>query len=102
MLLGRAIMGLSVGAAFVCVGLYIVEVVPAGNRGCFMAFEGVFFNIGISGAYWVSYGLSFTAWASSWRLPMGLAAVVPLTCLPLLAFPSVPESPRWLLQMGKE
>lgn len=99
-LAARAMQGTAVGFGFVCVGLYLAEVVPAHSRGLFVALETVFLNVGITLAFVVSYLLSFTIYAENWRLAVALAALPPSICVTLAW--KLPESPRWLRLAGRE
>jgi len=100
LLAARALQGTAVGFGFVCVGVYLAEIVPAHSRGLFVTLESVFLNVGITLATVVVYALSFTIHAENWRLPVALAALPPSICMTLLW--RLPESPRWLRLAGNE
>lgn len=92
---------------------YISEVSPASRRGLFLALctdfsivfaqavaGGVSFTAHEMCAAWpaaVVCGSSGTAW---WRVLMGLGLPPALTMV--LALPFLPESPRWLVQQGRQ
>lgn len=99
-LAARALQGTAVGFGFVCVGLYLAEVVPAHSRGFFVTLETVFLNVGMALASVVVYLLSFTIYVHNWRLAVALAALPPSICVTMVW--KLPESPRWLRLAGRE
>ncbi|KAI0595396.1 general substrate transporter [Biscogniauxia sp. FL1348] len=50
-------------------------------------------------ANWLSYALAFHGGAWQWRFPMAFQLIFPCIIFPILPF--VPESPRWLLLVGR-
>jgi SP family arabinose:H+ symporter-like MFS transporter len=91
--------GLAIGVASMLAPLYIAEVAPAAMRGRLVALNQMTIVSGILLAYLVNWGFSF-AGESSWRW-MFAAAAVP-AALFLIALFFVPESPRWLVEKGRE
>jgi SP family myo-inositol transporter-like MFS transporter 13 len=100
MILGRAIVGIAVGAGSFVAPLYIAELAPAPFRGRLMTLNVLFITIGQVVAYIV--GWAFVQWASAetaWRWIVGLgAAPAALQCLTMIF---MPETPRWLVMVER-
>ncbi len=97
-LLARFVGGLAIGAGSVLAPLYIAEVAPARNRGRLVSLNQMAIVSGILIAYLVNWRLSFLG-ETSWRWMFAVAAV-PSVALVIAVF-FVPESPRWLVEMGR-
>jgi SP family arabinose:H+ symporter-like MFS transporter len=104
-LIARFISGLGIGASSMICPVYIAEIAPEKWRGRL----GTLFQLGIvTGIFLTLFinklvqGLGDEAWntASGWRWMLGLE-VVPALVFIFLLF-TVPESPRWLAQKGRE
>ncbi len=104
-LAARFISGLGIGASSMICPVYIAELAPAAWRGRL----GSLFQLGIvTGIFLTLFfnaliqGLGDEAWntASGWRWMLG-AEVAPAALLLTVLF-FVPESPRWLVQAGRE
>lgn len=95
----RFIGGIAIGIASMLAPLYIAEVSPARIRGRLVSLNQMAIVTGILLAYVVNWALSF-AGAASWRW-MFAAAVIPSLGLFVGVF-FVPESPRWLMEKGRE
>ena len=93
---GRLLVGFGVGVAAVAAPLYAAELAPAAWRGRFVSAYQLAITIGIFLAYLVDGWLAKT---DAWRWMLGAAAVpgMLLFAVALIA----PESPRWLLKMGR-
>ncbi|MBB5634555.1 SP family arabinose:H+ symporter-like MFS transporter [Pedobacter cryoconitis] len=116
LILARMLGGMGVGVASIVAPLYISEIAPASIRGRLVTFYQLAITAGILIAYLTNAGLlnlSFTYHHQSlgslldyilikevWRAMLGLGFVPSLLFLTGLLF--VPESPRWLIQQGKE
>lgn len=104
-LAARFISGLGIGASSMICPIYIAELAPAETRGRL----GTLFQLGIvTGIFltlfvnaWIQ-GRGDETWntALGWRWMLG-AEVAPAALLLALLF-FVPESPRWLIQAGRE
>lgn len=93
----RFVLGLAVGLAAFAAPLYLAEIAPPAQRGLLVSTYQLLVTVGILVAY-----LSDTAWSSSgdWR---GMFAVLAIPGAVFLAAGFfLPESPRWLLQHGRE
>ena len=104
-LLARFISGLGIGASSMICPVYIAEMAPKAWRGRL----GSLFQLGIvSGIFLTLFinariqGLGNESWNTStgWRWMLGAEVVPALLLLGLLFF--VKESPRWLIQAGRE
>ena len=102
--LARMLGGLAVGAAAIVSPLYIAEISPAPIRGRLVALQQIAIISGmvvVAIVNWVIALQGDHAWnvTTGWRWMFGsetLPAVLFLACLTL-----VPESPRWLIKMGR-
>jgi sugar porter (SP) family MFS transporter len=94
----RFIGGLAIGVASVLAPVYIAEVAPREIRGRLVGLNQMAIVSGILLAYSVNWGLSFLG-SSGWRWMFASAAVPSVAFL--LALFRVPESPRWLIEMGR-
>jgi SP family arabinose:H+ symporter-like MFS transporter len=95
----RFIGGLAIGIASLLAPLYIAEISPAAIRGRLVALNQMAIVSGILLAYLSNWLLSFLG-AESWRWMFLTAAVPSLGFLWGLFY--VPESPRWLVEMGRD
>ncbi len=96
LVVGRLVVGFGVGVAAVAAPLYGAELAPAAFRGRFVSAYQLAITIGIFLAYLVDGWLSA---GDSWRMMLGIS-LVPGGLLMLVAL-LAPESPRWLVKMGR-
>ena len=100
MVIGRAVVGLAVGAGSFVVPLYIAELAPAPFRGRLMTLNILFVTIGQVVAYVI--GWAFVTWGDAntgWRWIVGLGAVPAVVQVVVMFF--MPETPRWLVMVGR-
>lgn len=97
--LARLVGGLAIGLASTLSPLYIAEISPARIRGLLVSVNQLAIVTGILLSYSVNYGLT-GAGPENWRWMFASAAVP--SAFFLLALLFVPESPRWLVQKGRE
>ena len=57
-------------------------------------------GVGITAAYWIDFGMSYTQGSIAWRLPISLQLILAMSVVILLF--GLPESPRWLCKRGRE
>ncbi|MGA7321875.1 MAG: sugar porter family MFS transporter [Candidatus Sulfotelmatobacter sp.] len=95
----RMVGGLAIGLASTLSPLYIAEISPARIRGLLVSVNQLAIVTGILLSYSVNYGLT-GAGPANWRWMFASAAVP--SAFFLLTLLSVPESPRWLVQKGRE
>jgi sugar porter (SP) family MFS transporter len=99
MLIGfRFVLGLSVGTASFVAPLYISEVSAPRVRGGLVSFNQLAITTGILLSYLVNF--AFNDVAGNWRWMLGVA-VIPGVAL-AVGMLTVPHTPRWLMQKGRE
>ncbi|KAI0742980.1 general substrate transporter [Daedaleopsis nitida] len=98
----RIINGIGTGYLNAIVPVWSAEVATHTSRGAFIASEFTLNIFGVVVAYWLEFALGFVGDGRSqvrWRFPIAFQIV------PVLAFmaciPLMPESPRWLIKMGR-
>jgi MFS family permease len=101
-LIARIIGGLGVGIAILVAPMYIAEIAPRKLRGTLVTFNQLNIVLGISIAYFSNYYFQQTIADPDlkWRIMLGVEAVPAIIYLALLF--TVPRSPRWLMQKGKD
>ncbi|BGP43149.1 hypothetical protein JCM10449v2_007173 [Rhodotorula kratochvilovae] len=97
---GRVIAGLAVGIASAIVTVYQAEISKPSIRGRIVSIQQLAITVGIFLQYFVQYGCSYIDGTASFRLPWTLQ-VIPGVILGSLMF-VFPESPRWLMEKGRE
>jgi MFS family permease len=86
--------------------LYNAELAPPEVRGFLVALQQLCTTIGIMAAYWIAYGSAYIGGTGAgqsdlaWRLPLIMQGV-PAVILSVGVW-SMPFSPRWLMNNGKE
>lgn len=93
----RVVLGLAVGIATAMIPVYISEIAPARSRGSFASLFQLMITVGVLAASIASYYLST---AGGWRWMFAIGAVPALVMLAGAFF--LPESPRWLVNAGRE
>jgi len=97
--IARLIGGIAIGMASTLSPLYIAEISPPRNRGFLVSLNQFAIVTGILLSYSVNYLLT-GAGPANWRWMFASAAVPSIFFLLTLVF--IPESPRWLVQKGRE
>jgi sugar porter (SP) family MFS transporter len=97
--IARIVGGVAIGIASTLSPLYIAEISPARSRGLLVSLNQLAIVTGILLSYSVNYLLT-GAGASNWRWMFASATVPSVGFLLTLLF--IPESPRWLVQKGRE
>jgi putative MFS transporter len=97
MLAGRFVTGMGIGAEIAVISAYIGEMAPAAVRGRYTGLANLFAMLGQGAVPIVALAL-VPNFDWGWRAMFGLGALGLLT---LIAFPWLPESPRWLLSKGR-
>lgn len=103
--IARFIGGLGVGAASMLSPLYITELAPASIRGRLVSIYQLAIVIGILLIFFVNMlvqGLGDETWNINfgWRYMLGSETIPAILFLIAIFF--VPESPRWLMKVGRE
>ncbi|ANB11934.1 glucose-inactivated glycerol proton symporter STL1 [Sugiyamaella lignohabitans] len=99
LIVGRLILGLSAGTVSASVPVYQSEISSASKRGTHVAYTGFFITSGILIAYWIDFGCSYINSSASWRVPFAVQLILPLISGTLIFF--LPESPHWLIKVGR-
>ncbi|QDP95252.1 sugar porter family MFS transporter [Microlunatus elymi] len=104
LVIGRLIIGLSIGADSAIATAYIAEFAPKSRRGSLSIIQQWMITIGILAAYVVAVVILLIApHAAStvdWRILLGVGFIPAIISLLMRA--RMPESPRWLLEKGRE
>jgi sugar porter (SP) family MFS transporter len=95
----RLVGGVAIGIASTLSPLYIAEISPAQKRGLLVSLNQLAIVTGILLSYSVNYLLT-GAGPANWRWMFASAALPSIAFFLTLLF--IPESPRWLMQKGRE
>jgi sugar porter (SP) family MFS transporter len=95
----RLVGGVAIGIASTLAPLYIAEISPAKKRGLLVSLNQLAIVTGILLSYSVNYLLT-GAGPTNWRWMFASAALPSIAFFLTLLF--IPESPRWLMQKGRE
>src|SRR5882672_1365940 len=95
----RLVGGVAIGIASTLSPLYIAEISPAQKRGFLVSLNQLAIVTGILLSYSVNYLLT-GAGPANWRWMFASAAAPSIAFLLTLLF--IPESPRWLMQKGRD
>ncbi|KAE8882291.1 Proton myo-inositol cotransporter [Phytophthora fragariae] len=98
LLVGRLIVGVGIGCASMTVPLYIAEASPPQIRGRLVSLNSALITGGQFFASVLDALLADTE--GGWRFMLGLAAIPAV--LQFVGFLALPESPRYLVSMGKD
>ncbi|KAJ6560253.1 general substrate transporter [Mycena capillaripes] len=96
---GRCIAGFGEGIFISSITVYVMEISPTSKRGRTMTTVQLFNTIGVAAGYFTCFGSVKYAGNFSWRLPLGLQAVVAFVLA--VGTPFFPHSPHWLLSVGR-
>ncbi|KAJ7359236.1 general substrate transporter [Mycena albidolilacea] len=97
--IGRCIAGFGEGIFISPITVYVIEISPPSKRGRTMTTVQLLNTIGVASGYFTCFGTVKHAGSFSWRLPLGLQAVVAI--LLAIGIPFFPHSPHWLLSVGR-
>lgn len=100
LIVGRLILGIGVGIVSNCVPMYLSEIPPAAIRGSIVSTWQLTLAIGQVIGACIAQGTKDYESTFSWRFPVAFNIVITLAIGIGLLF--VPESPRWLIQKGKD
>jgi sugar porter (SP) family MFS transporter len=104
---GRFVTGLGVGGFSMLVPLYNAELAPPEVRGALVALQQLAITFGIMISYWIGYGTNFIGGTgqgqsnAAWLIPICLQ-LVPSTALAVGMMVFMPQSPRHLMNRGRE
>lgn len=96
LLLGRVVLGISIGILTFTAPLYLAEIAPETLRGALVSLYQLMIAVGVFMAF-----LSDTAFSYSghWRWMLGIIAIPGIGFL--LGLVALPDSPRWLMLRGR-
>ncbi|CAN8105132.1 unnamed protein product [Discula destructiva] len=97
--IARVLIGFGTTASAITCPAYLAETLPWDLRAWGLALFNDLFYVGAIAGAGVTYGTSKFEGTWAWRLPSLLQGVWGLSCL--LILPWMPESPRWLIDMGR-
>ncbi|POS86155.1 hypothetical protein EPUL_004048, partial [Erysiphe pulchra] len=102
LIIGRALNGAAIGVFSSTVPVWQAECSPPAHRGKHVVLDGVFISMGFSIVSWINLGSSLIKSSNpsiTWRLPLALPEIF-IFILMFSVF-LMPESPRWLVQVGR-
>lgn len=100
MIVGRLVNGFGMGMTSTMSPVYLAECARSHMRGRLLVIGASSNVTSFCIANWISYGVYYQAGPLQWRFPLGFQLIFALILAPVLFF--TPESPRWLLLVGKE
>mmetsp|Transcript_43142 Transcript_43142/g.52327 ORF Transcript_43142/g.52327 Transcript_43142/m.52327 type:complete len:605 (+) Transcript_43142:399-2213(+) len=101
LMFGRVFVGLGVGFGLAIDPIYIAEIAPATHRGKLVTWSEIATNIGIVMGFMSGLIFSNLSPDLAWRYMFGMGGIMPVILI-FLACGVMPESPRWLVQNGRE
>ncbi|THH33353.1 hypothetical protein EUX98_g809 [Antrodiella citrinella] len=102
MLCARVVCGVGTGCLNAIVPVWSAEVATHTSRGAFIASEFTLNIFGVVVAYWLEFGMGFIGDGNTqirWRFPLAFQ-IIPMVGF-LICMPLIPESPRWLVKVGR-
>lgn len=102
MICARLVNGIGTGILNVIVPVWATETASHTSRGQFVAIEFTLNIFGVVIAYWLGFGCSYVGGGYSpfvWRFPVAFQIIPLIFLLSILWF--FPESPRWLVKVGR-
>ncbi|EPQ30516.1 uncharacterized protein PFL1_02042 [Pseudozyma flocculosa PF-1] len=106
-LAGRTVTGLGVGSLSMVVPLYNAELAAPEIRGSLVSLQQLAITFGIMISYWITYGTNYIGGtgegqsSAAWLIPITIQILPALILAAGMAF-VVPESPRWLMNEGRD
>jgi MFS transporter, SP family, galactose:H+ symporter len=97
LIIARVVLGLAIGIASFTAPLYLAEVAPEYIRGAMVSLYQLMITIGILVAFLSDTAFSYSG---SWRWMLGIIAIP--GALFLVGLFALPDSPRWLLMVGRK
>ncbi|KAF9884991.1 hypothetical protein FE257_000814 [Aspergillus nanangensis] len=99
-IVGRIIIGIGIGILSATVPVWQSECSSAQNRGKHVVLDGLFISAGYAITSWVNLGFyQIKTGSTPLRVPLAIPGAISL--VPMAAIFFLPESPRWLVRMGR-
>ena len=101
MIAGRVVVGIAIGLLSSVVPLYLAELSPKSIRGSIISLFQVMIAFGILLVFLVTLAFNnlYRNHPDNWRFILGLQAAMPIVIFLLVL--ALPESPRWLIDVGQ-
>ncbi|GAM89376.1 hypothetical protein ANO11243_074130 [Dothideomycetidae sp. 11243] len=99
MIVGRVIAGIGNGINTATAPVWQSETSKASWRGKLIVIELIMNIFGFSLSNWCTFGFSFVGGPVAWRIPLALQFI--FIAILYATVPWLPESPRWLIWMGR-
>ncbi|RWA12376.1 hypothetical protein EKO27_g2751 [Xylaria grammica] len=100
LVVGRVILGVGVGVLSGVVPTWLSELSSSKHRGKQVVLTGLFLTLGYVFQAWINLGFFFTSGPITWRVPISICALFNLLVIAVIFY--MPESPRWLIRVGRE
>ncbi len=96
----RLLLGVAIGVSSFAVPLYLAEIAPARKRGAMVSMFQLLITVGVLVSYLSDLGFADEGNLECWRM-MFYVGIIPALIL-LVGMMFLPETPRWLMQRGRE
>lgn len=100
--IGRSVIGVAIGILSSTVPVWQAECSPPAHRGKHIVLDGLFTTLGYTLVSWINLGSSKIKGSHSsfsWRLPLGIPVTFSIMLMSFIFI--MPESPRWLIRVGR-
>lgn len=99
-IVARLVLGFGTGGYVATVPVWHAELSKPSRRGADVVTSGLFIGTGIAASLWIDFGFYFIDGSSiSWRIPLALQILLSIIVMCFVFL--LPESPRWLIKMGR-
>lgn len=99
-LVGRILAGFAIGLVYAISSIYNAEIAPPKIRGLLVGLQTQLISSGYALSNWIGVFGSYAHGNAAWRIPLGIQCVPAVVLIIGLFW--LPESPRWLIQHGKD
>lgn len=100
LIFARLLLGVAIGVSSFAVPLYLAEIAPTRQRGALVSMFQLLITVGVLVSYLSDLGFADNGNPECWRM-MFYVGIVPALIL-LVGMLFLPETPRWLMQRGRE
>ncbi|KAK5172248.1 uncharacterized protein LTR77_003886 [Saxophila tyrrhenica] len=98
-IVSRILVGLGTGGVIATTSVWQAELSKPHSRGSHVSGFGIFCGMGLSLALWIDFGAHYVQSSFAWRFPFLIQIILSLTVMTFIF--TLPESPRWLVKMGR-